>query len=52
MAEGCQTTVVGVDDRSLMVVGYLQNRRQKRVLDDDCDVGRRRQVPDTREREW
>lgn len=29
MTEGCQTTVVGVSDRSLMMLGYLQNKRQK-----------------------
>lgn len=29
MTEGCQTTVVGVGDRSLMMLGYLQDRRQK-----------------------
>lgn len=29
MVEGCQTTVVGVGDRSSMMLGYLQDRRQK-----------------------
>lgn len=28
MAEGCQTTVVGVDDRSSMRLGYLTRERE------------------------